>query len=76
MQQTWLQKGFLRELSDDASNPFAAISDMFDAVPLVNINTQDVQLTVPMIYAEDLRAYTTYLKSYLARNSQTLMEWE
>lgn len=76
MRATWLQKGKLRELSDGASNPFTAVSEMFEAVPLVNINTRDINIIVPMINSEDIRAYTTYLKGYLEENQKRLTERE
>ena len=72
----WLQKGQLQALSDGASNPFDAISTMFNNVPLININTRDVNINIPMIYSDDIRAYTTYLKSWLQENQDKLLEWE
>lgn len=76
MRSSWLQKWDLRKLSDWASNPFDAISEMFNNIPLVNINTRDINIVVPMIYSEDIRAYTTYLNSYLEESRSTLQERE
>jgi len=76
MRSAWLQKWDLRNLSDWASNPFDAISEMFNNIPLVNINTRDINITIPAIYSEDIRAYTTYLNSYLQEQRGVLQEWE
>jgi hypothetical protein len=52
-------------------NPFESIAKMFEEVPLVNINTQHVDVQVPMIYTEDLLRYTATLETWIARNSAT-----
>ena len=56
------------------NNPFDALATMFETVPLVNINTKDVNLQIPMIYAEDITRYTQYLQWRLNTNRKTLEE--
>jgi len=42
-------------------NPFEAIQQMFKEVPLVNIDTKDVNIEIPALTSEDIDKYVEYL---------------
>lgn len=48
---------------------------MFEQTPLININTQDVVVNIPMIYSEDITRYEAQLKSRIERNKVTSQDW-
>jgi hypothetical protein len=47
---------------------------MFNDVELINFNTKDVSITVPMIYSEDIIRYSSYLENYIEENEQILID--
>ncbi len=69
-----IEKVNLDNFSHEAANPFDALSQMFESVPLVNITTQDVTIQIPFIYAEDITRYSAYLKARLDKNTLTFQQ--
>lgn len=53
----WVNQGDVTNLSAITSNPFNALSDWFDKVPMINVDTQNVTVQVPFIYSEELTKY-------------------
>lgn len=66
----------LNNLADGLNNPFDQVAKLFENTPLIQINSREVQVTVPMIYEEDISRYTSYLKTRWERNSTILKDWE
>ena len=71
-----INQSSLQQLSNGINNPFDELAKMFEQTPLVRINTVDVPVNIPMIYAEDIAKYESYLKTWIERNKQTIKDWE
>ena len=76
-----INQSSLQELSNGINNPFDQLAKMFEQTPLIRINTVDVPINIPMIYAEDIVKYEAYLKRRLQTNKEiikdreTLVQW-
>jgi hypothetical protein len=55
-------------------NPFQAIMTIFQDVPLININTKDINLKVPLLSSDEITKYKSYLQSWIDKNKQTLLQ--
>ena len=55
-------------------NPFEAIAKMFDAVPLINIDTKDINLKIPLLTSDEIEKYGSYLQSRVGKNESILNE--
>ena len=64
----------MRQNSDTVSNPFDALSSLFENVPLINVNTKNINVQVPFIAQEDLTKYKAYLNDWAARNEKVLQD--
>lgn len=73
-QNSLLQQWDIANASATISNPFEVLSTMFNDVNLINFNTKDVSITVPMIYSEDIIRYNSYLENYIEENEQILID--
>ena len=71
-----INQSSLQQLSNGINNPFDELAKMFEQTPLVRINTIDVPVNIPMIYAEDIAKYESYLKTWIERNNETIKDWE
>jgi hypothetical protein len=71
-----INQSSLQELSDGVNNPFDQLAKMFKQTPLIRINTVDVAVSIPMIYAEDIVKYESYLKTWIQRNNETIKDWQ
>jgi hypothetical protein len=69
------QKAQFDNLSHTISNPFETISSLFANVPLINVATKDIMLQVPMLTADEITRYASYLEIRLQRNQEILNEW-
>ena len=65
----------MRQNSDTVSNPFDALSSLFENVPLINVNTQNINVQVPFIAQEDITKYKAYLTDRMNRNEKVLQDW-
>ena len=64
----------MKATSDLVQNPFDQVLQFLEQVPLVNVETRDVPLEVPLIYDEDFARYTLYLTSWIERNEEILAQ--
>jgi len=64
-----------QNLSNQLSNPFDAIMVMFKEVPLINMNTKDINIKLPIIGSEDITKYIAYLKTRYETNVAILEQW-
>lgn len=75
-ENTWwfnpFQKDSYNNISNKISNPFDALSSLFNQVPLVHISTKDISVQIPSIYAEDITRYSSYLETRLLENVSKL----
>lgn len=55
-------------------NPFDALSQLFEQVPLVNIQTKDVALKIPAVTTDDLIRYGSYMEAWTRRNGAVLKD--
>ncbi len=58
----WVKKSELKNVSSSLSNPFDYIASLFSDTKLIKINQKNINIKVPMIYSEDINAYSNYLK--------------
>lgn len=56
-------------------NPFEAIAMMFKDVPLITINTKDINVKIPALTSDDINNYYSYGKSWLVKNGKILEDW-
>ena len=71
-----LSQAGVRNLSEKiGQNPFEAIQEMFKNVPLINIETKDINLKIPNLTSEELSTYTTYLKAWINKNGKIEQDW-
>lgn len=70
-----INQSSLTDLSDGLNNPFDQLAKMFDQTPLIRINTMDVPVSIPMIYAEDIAKYESHLKTWIDRNKEISLDW-
>lgn len=64
------------QASETFSNPFERIKQFFDDVPLINLETKDIVIQVPMVSQEDVQKHIAYLENWYARNYAIYKEWE
>ena len=65
-----INQSSLNNLSQGINNPFDELAKLFEQTPLININTRDIQVQVPMLYAEDIARYESQLKTWIDRNTE------
>lgn len=57
-----LSKQQLKNISETVGeNPFQAIQEMFKEVPLINIDSKDINIQIPALTSEDINGYINYL---------------
>ncbi len=72
----WINKVKVQNFSNKIfTNPFDAMSTLFNDIPLINISTQKINIQVPFIYSEDVTKYKYYLKNWLDVNTRILNNW-
>lgn len=75
-QLTWvnryLSEQALDNLSSSFDNPFESILELFDKVPLVNMETKDVNIRVPLLTIDQMSSYWSYLKLWLEKNDKII----
>lgn len=52
-------------------NPFEAIMKMFANVPLINLNSKDINIKIPLLWSDEITKYKSYLQSRLDKNQET-----
>lgn len=77
---TWTQQNLLskEQISSwsNFANPFKELEDQFSQTPLININTQDIMVNVPMITSEDITSYISMSQSWVNRQKEILEDWQ
>jgi hypothetical protein len=48
---------------------------MFKDVPLIKINTKDINVKIPAMTSEEITKYQSYLKTWSKKNGQILTDW-
>lgn len=70
-----LSKQNINSISDKfGNNIFEAFQKMFEEVPLVNIDTQAINIKIPMMTSDDIVAYINYLKLRVEKNEKILQD--
>ena len=65
----------MKKAGDDISNPFDAIEGMFKDVPLIKVNTRNINIQVPFIGQEDIARYKSFLNDWVSRNEKIAQQW-
>lgn len=67
----YLSKQQLNSISDKyASNPFEAIQKIFQEVPLVNIDSKEINIKIPALTTDDIKKYQSYLTLRIDKNNK------
>ena len=64
----------LNAVNNEIANPFEQLSLLFNQSKLININTKNLTIKIPMIFREDLNAYNIYLRQRADVNSKIAQE--
>lgn len=54
------------------NNPFEAVQKVFEEVPLVNIETKDLNVKVPSLTSEEIQKYESYITLWIGQNQSIL----
>lgn len=73
--QSWLNQALAYTNNRILTNPFEEIAGLFNSTNLINVSTKNLNVKVPMIFAEDINSYELYLLQWLETNTQTFNEW-
>ena len=73
-----LSKQEINNISQKAGqNPFEAVQQIFNEVPLVNIDSQDINIKIPALTSDDIKKYQNYLTLRLTQAGATLQDrWD
>lgn len=66
----------IENANDKIANPFEELSILFNKSNLININTKNLNVKIPMIFSEDINAYEIYLKQRADTNGKIIEEWK
>lgn len=71
-----LSKKNISNLSQQVGeNPFQAVQEIFKEVPLINIDTKDLNVKIPALTSEDINKYVNYLSLWIEKNEKILEDW-
>lgn len=73
--QRLFTKAGMKENSNAVSNPFDALSTMFENVPLIKVNTRNINIQIPFVSQEDIVKYKAYLDDRIKRNERVVQDW-
>ena len=65
----------LRNFNNAISNPFESLASLMSESNIINISTEPIMIKIPMIFKEDVDAYSFYLRQWLDENEEILNEW-
>lgn len=72
-----LSKQQLNNISQKiGNNPFEAVQKIFEDVPLINIETKDLNIKVPAITSEEIQRYKSYMTLWIDQNEAILKDRE
>lgn len=70
-----LSKQEINNISQKAgANPFEAVQQIFNEVPLVNIDSQDINIKIPALTSDDIKKYQNYLGLWIEKNNQIVQD--
>lgn len=64
----------IEDFNDKIANPFEELSILFNKSNLININTKNLNVKIPMIFSEDINAYEIYLNQRADTNRKIIDE--
>ncbi len=57
------------------ANPLEFMETLSEDIPLINLRTENITVKVPMISTEDITAYVSMSKNWIAQQEKVLQEW-
>jgi hypothetical protein len=63
-------------INDQIANPFEQLSLLFNQSNIINIDTKNLTVKIPMIFQEDINAYEIYLRQRADTNASILEDWK
>ena len=66
----------LENFGKSISNPFESLASLFNESNIINISTELITVKVPMVFKEDIDAYSLYLQQWLEENERIINDWE
>lgn len=66
----------LKTLWDELSNPFEAVQEYFNDVPLINVSLKTVVIKIPWIWKDELDKQIAYLENWIERQKEIIKEWK
>lgn len=69
-------KWVLNKVSDTFNNPFRSIQEFFEEVPLIDIETREINIQVPFISQENILKQIAYLENRVVKQKQIINDWE
>ncbi|OQB42503.1 MAG: hypothetical protein BWY04_00203 [candidate division CPR1 bacterium ADurb.Bin160] len=71
-QDNWISRDQITDLSNSISNPFVALEQMFKDIDLINIQTENITVKVPMITSDDIVAYISMATEWIKQQEKVL----
>ena len=65
----------LDKLNKSIWNPFESLAGLMNESNIINISVEPVTVKVPMVFAEDIDAYSLYLTQWLEVNQRIVEQW-
>jgi hypothetical protein len=66
----------LENFGKSISNPFESLASLFNESNIINISTELITVKVPMVFKEDIDAYSLYLQQWLQENERIINDWK
>lgn len=66
----------LNKLNKAISNPFESLASLMNESNIINISTEPITVKIPMVFAEDINAYSLYLSQWLEVNQDIINDWK
>lgn len=73
-QENRISRENITDLSETIPNPFVALEQMFKDIDLINIQTENVTVKVPMITSDDIVAYINMAQERLKKQEKVLKQ--
>ncbi|MDR2191135.1 MAG: hypothetical protein LBP53_08480 [Candidatus Peribacteria bacterium] len=64
----------VEKVNDNLANPFEKLTKLFNQNKLINIQTKNMTVKIPMIYREDINSYEIYLRQRADTNGEIIKE--
>ena len=66
----------LNKLNKTIANPFESLASLLNESNILNISVEPITVKIPMIFAEDINAYSIYLQQRLSTNEEIFNRWK